>query len=97
MMNAERYRFEGRMNRQRHVEILRGREHRIVSRVAVRYPGDGERTQESTFASVLNRAPEFPGCFGRIAQRKMGDRNEPSAGVAAEIRDPSIVCAAIGA
>src|SRR5258708_6768023 len=97
MMNSECYRFEGRMNRKRHVEILRGREHRIVSRITMGYPGDGERTHESTFATVPNRSPELAGCFRRIAQRQMGDRNQASAGIAAEVCDPPIVCTAIGA
>src|SRR5215472_1952024 len=97
MMNPERYRFEGRMNRKGHVEVLRGRENRIVSRVAMRYPGNGERTYKRAFASVLNRSPKLAGCFRRVAQRQMGDRNEASAGIAAEVCDPSVVCAAIGA
>src|SRR5260221_308276 len=96
MVNAEIDGLEGWMNRERNVEVLRGGEHAIVLRVAVRDASDGKRADEGAFASVLDGAFEFARGFFGIAERKVRDRNELAAGVAAEVGDPSVVGAAIG-
>src|SRR5262245_20836604 len=46
MVHVEGDRLEGGVDRERHVEILSGREDRVVPRIAVRYPCDGERADE---------------------------------------------------
>src|SRR5271167_1226088 len=55
-----------------------------------------ERRDESALASVFDRALQLRACGGNIEHREMRDRNEASPGVAAEIRDPAIVGAAVG-
>src|ERR1700730_13306134 len=95
MMNSEARGLEGGMNCERHVEILRHREDRVMTRVAMRDARDRKRTYECALASVLYRTLEFARGFGRVAEREMRDRNQAAAGVAAEIRDPTIVGAAI--
>ena len=61
----------------------------------MRLARDSERRHECAFAAIFHRALElFRGGLG-IAERQMRDRHKPSAGVAAEIRDPSIVGAAV--
>ncbi len=83
------------MNRERDAEILRRGEDGVVVRVAVRNSRDGERADEGAFASVLDGALEFARRFGRIAERKMRNRDQASAGVAAEVGDPAVVGAAV--
>src|SRR5271165_1433546 len=96
MMDAEWDRLEGRMNRERHIEVLSGGEQTIVIGMPMRLARDGERRDECAFASVFDGAFEFLRRGVRIAEREMRDGNQPSAGVAAEIRDPSIVGATVG-
>src|SRR5207253_8365923 len=95
MMDSEARGFEGGMNCERHVEILRRREDRVVARVAVRDARDRKGTHECAFASVLYRALEFASGFGGIAERDVRNRNQAAAGVSAKVRDPAIVGAAI--
>ena len=95
MMDAEAGGLEGRMNRERDAEILRGGEDRVVTRVAVRDAGDRERAYECALASVLDGALELARRFGGVAEREMRDRDQAAAGVAAEIRDPAVVGAAV--
>src|SRR5579862_2880710 len=68
VMDAEAGRLEGRMNRERYAQILRGGEDCIVTRVAVRNARDGKRANERALASVLNCALQFARRFGRIAK-----------------------------
>src|SRR5580704_3226991 len=95
MVDAEAGRLEGRMYRERDAQILRGGEDGIVARVAVRYARDRKRTDECALASVLHGALEFARRFGRVTERKMRNRDQATTRVAAEIRDPSIVGAAV--
>src|SRR5208282_2004369 len=95
VMDAEAGGLEGRMNRERNAEILRRGEDGVVARVAVRNAGDGERADECAFASVLHRALKLTRRFGGVAERKMRNRDQPPGRVAAEIRDPAVVGAAV--
>ena len=97
VVDVERERLERRMHRQWNVEILGRREDRIVARVAVGHARDGEGTDEGAAAAVLHRALELAGGLGRIAEREMGDGDQPPAGVAAEVGDPAVVRAAVRA
>ena len=85
------------MHGQRHVEVLRRREDRVVARIAVGHARDGERTDERAAAAVLHRALELARGLGGIAEREMGDGDQPAAGVAAEVGDPAVVGAAVRA
>src|SRR5260370_19420576 len=95
MMDSEARRFEGGMNRERHVVILRRCEDRVVTRIAVRDAGDRERTYECALATVFHRTFQFARGLGGVAEREVRYWNQAAAGVAAEIRDPAIVSAAI--
>src|SRR5207253_9113531 len=67
-------RFEGRMNAERNVEVLRRGEQAIVVGMAVRFLGDGERRYPRAAASVVHGSCQLL-CRGRwIAEREMGDR-----------------------
>src|SRR5271166_2793325 len=80
MMDAEGYRLEGRMNRQRYIEVLSGGEQTIVIGMPMRLARDGERRDEGTFASIFHRALKLF-CRGvRVAEREMRDRDQPPAG-----------------
>src|ERR1700693_4992653 len=92
----ERRRLERRMDGIRHVEFLKLREDRIEIPMPMRLALMIERRDECAFASVLDRALQLHTRRRYIAQRDMRDRNEPSAGISAEVRNPSIVGAAIG-
>src|SRR6267154_3872073 len=96
MMDSEARGLEGGMNREWHVEILRRREDRVVARVTMRDARDRKWTYERAFASVLDCALEFARGFGRVAERDMRNRNQLAGRVAAKIRDPTIVSAAVG-
>src|SRR5579871_327946 len=87
----ERGRLEGGMNSVRNVEFLELREQRIEIRMPMRFALMVERRDECPFASVFHRALQLGARRGHIAHREMRDRNQAPAGVAAEVRDPSIV------
>ena len=95
-MDAPGGRLQRRMNREGNSEVLRGGEDRIVIDMAVRLARDRERADEGALAAVLDRALEFACGRRRIAERDVRDRNQPSAGIAAEVCNPAIVRAAIG-
>src|SRR6266850_6606714 len=95
MMDSEARGFKGGMNCERHVQILRRREDRVVARVAMRDARDRKWTNECAFASVLYRALEFARGFGRVAERDMRNRNQLAGGVPAKVRYPTIVSAAV--
>ncbi len=84
------------MDGDRHVELDRLGIDRVVHRIAVRLVRPGEGHDEGATAAVLHGALEL-GC-GRhgIAERQMGDRDQPAPGIAAEIGDPAVVGPAIG-
>jgi hypothetical protein len=90
-------RLESGVDRERHVQILRGREDRVVLGGAVGDARDRERAHESPAAAVADRALELAGRLRGVAQREMCDRNQPTPGVAAEIGDPAVVRAAVRA
>ena len=92
----QRGRLEGRMDSVRNVELLELREQRIEIGMAVRLALMIERRDECAFASVLDRALQLGARGGNIAHRDVRDRNETPARVAAKIRNPSIVGAAVG-
>src|ERR1700694_843749 len=95
MMDSEARGLEGRMNCERHVEILRRREDSVMLLIAVGDAGDRKGTHERAPASVFDGALEFARGFGRVAERNMRNRNQLAGGVAAKIRDPTIVSAAV--
>src|SRR5262245_23506999 len=90
-------RLEGGMDRERHVEVLRGCEDRVVRGRAVRDARDGEGADEGAAAAVEHRALELARRLGRIAQREVRNGNQSTAGVAAEVGDPAVVGAAVRA
>src|SRR5438445_15652 len=71
--------------------------HRRAGGIAVGYARDRERTDEGAAATVLHRSLELARRLRRVAEREMRDGDQPAAGVAAEIGDPAVVRAAIGA
>src|SRR5579872_3764424 len=89
-------RLDRRMNCQRHPAILRRGEQPVMRQVAMGPAGDGERRYESAFAAVFYCAFKLARRLLRVAQRQMSNWHEPSARVAAEIRNPAIVGAAVG-
>ena len=93
---AQLERLEGGMDGDRHVELDRLGEDRIVRRIAMRLVRPGEGHDEGAAAAVLHRALELGRRRRGIAERQMRDRDQPAAGVAAEIGDPAVVGAAIG-
>src|SRR5215469_4665894 len=90
-------RLDCRMNRQRHAAILGCGEDAIVREVAMRAARYREGRDESALATVLSRAFKLARSLFRVAEREMCDRNQPPSGVTAEISNPAIVSAAIGA
>jgi hypothetical protein len=96
-MHVPGERLERGVDRERHVEVLRGREDRVVLGGAVGDAGDRERAHEGPAAAVAHRALELARGLSGIAQREMRDGYQPAPGVAAEIGDPAIVRAAVGA
>ncbi len=62
----------------------------------MRPAGPGEGHDEGTMAAVFHCTPQFDGRGIRIAQGQMCNRDQPTAGGSAEIRDPAVVGAAIG-
>src|SRR5260370_10878600 len=95
MMDSEARRFEGGMNRERHVVILRRCEDRVVTRIAVRDAGDRERTYECALASVFHRTFQFARVLGGGGEREARYFDQSAPGVAAEIRHSASVSAAI--
>src|SRR5262249_23629021 len=93
----ERDRLEGGVDRKGHVEILSGREDRVVPRITVRYPRDGERADKRASAAVPHRALELARRLAGVAERQMGDGDETAPGVATEISDPAVIRAAMRA
>ena len=88
-------RLEGRMDRERHVEVLGGGEDRVVRGGAVGHARDGERADERAAAPVGDRALELGRRRGRIAEGEVRDGNEAPARVATEVGDPAVVGAAV--
>ena len=88
-------RLERRVQRNRDVEVLGGRPHLVVVRVSVGFARPRKRGEERALAAVLDGAAEFLGGFRGIAARQMGDRDEPAAGIRAEVDDPAVVGAAV--
>ena len=97
MVHVPLRRLERRMDGERHVEVLGGREDRVVMGIAVGDPGDRERAHEGAAAAVGDGAPELARGLGGVAQGQMRDRDEAAAGVAAEVGDPAVVGAAVRA
>ena len=95
MVNAPCGGLEGRMNRERNVEVLRGGEDPIVPGISVGDSRDRERAHEGATAAIRDGALQLFGRRGGIAQRQVRDGDQPAAGVAAEIGDPPVVRAAI--
>src|SRR5260370_16021877 len=95
MMDSEARRFEGGMNRERHVVILRRCEDRVVTRIAVRDAGDRERTYECPLATVFHRTFQFARGLGGAAAREVRYWDQAAAGVAAETPHPAPCSAAI--
>src|SRR5262249_56889717 len=71
MVHVEGDRLEGGVDRKRHVEILGGGEHRVVARIAVRYPRDGERADERAATAVSYRALELARSLAGAAERQL--------------------------
>src|SRR5216683_7497694 len=61
----------------------------------MRLSGHHELRNPSAFASRFDRAFELDRSRGRIAERKMRDRNQPSLALRAEVHDVAIVGASI--
>jgi hypothetical protein len=73
------------MNRERHVEVLRGGEDPVVPGVSVwGTRGERERAHEGAAAAIGDGALELLGRRGGIAQRQVRDGDQSPAGVAAE-------------
>ena len=79
MMDVPRERLEGGVDREGHVEGLRGGEDGIVGGGTVGDARDRERTHEGAAAAVGDRALELARGRDRIAEREVRDGDEPSA------------------
>ena len=89
-------RVERRMDGDRDVEFHAFPEQHVVVRMAVDHPVVVERVHPATLAAVAHGAFEFGGRALRVEERQHGDGYQPTAAVAAEVRDPAVVGARVG-
>src|SRR5262245_53381262 len=79
MMHVPLERLEGRMDRERHVQILRGGEDGVVRRRPVRDARNRERAHKGAAAAVADGTHELSRRFRRVTEREVRDGNEPAA------------------
>src|SRR6266446_9551291 len=84
------------MESERYAEVLCFGKNDVVVGMGVRLAGHGELRDPRAFTSVAHGAVELIGGGLGIAEREMGDRNQASAAVGAEVDDPAVVGARVG-